>query len=452
MNRISTLILTLFFLFFAVSCSDEFLEKKSDKSLAIPETLDDFQSLLDNSATIFNRDPMLGLIGCDDYYLTYNQWLAVLTSTERNGYTWAQEVYETPAVSDWSVLYQQVFYANVVLDGLSDFRPDDRSILTYHQLKGSALFYRAMAFYNLAQVFAPVYHTSTATIDLGIPLRLTPDINTSVTRSTVQETYDQIIHDLKEAVDLLPEIIQFRSRPYKATAYALLARTYLSMSDFENAEHYADRCLALYSTLLDYNTLNAALPRPIPLLNAEVLFQSLQISYGFRSSALVNTALYQQYADDDLRKVIFFNNAALGGVTFGGTYTGGISGFGGIAMDEIYLIRAECRARTGKTHKAMADLNTLLEKRWKTGTFVPYAAATPEEALNIILTERRKELVFRGLRWTDLRRLNLEPQFAQTISRDLNGVTYTLPPNDPRYVYPIPQNEITMSGIEQNPR
>lgn len=448
MNRIILILI----LVLSVSCNDDFLDKKSNKALAIPETLDDFQAILDNSTTIFNRDPMLGLIGCDDYYLTNNQWLALLTSTERNGYVWAKEVFETPAVSDWSNLYQQVFYANVVLDGLARFEPDHRSIETYQHLKGSALFYRAMAFYNLAQIFAPVYQASTATSDLGIPLRLSSDINTKIVRSTVKETYDCIIDNLNEAVGLLPEVNQFKSRPGKATALALLARTFLSMSDFENALYYADEFLSLYNSLLDYNTLNVAVARPIPQLNAEVLFQSIQIPYGFRNSALINPSLYQQYEDNDLRKVIFFNNSALGGVTFGGTYTGAVSTFGGIAVDEIYLIRAECRARAGNIDEALDDLNTLLVKRWKTGTFVPYTANTKEEALNLVLTERRKELIFRGLRWTDLRRFNLESEFAQTISRELDGVTYTLPPNDPRYVYPIPQNEIIMSGIEQNPR
>jgi starch-binding outer membrane protein, SusD/RagB family len=435
-----------------VSCNDDFLDKKSDKSLAIPQSLDDFQSLLDNSALIFNRDPMLGLIGSDDYFLTDNQWVALLTSTERNGYIWADEVYETQSVSDWSVPYQQVFYANVVLDGLKDLTPNESNIHGYNQLKGSALFYRAMAFYNLAQVFAPVYNAASASSDPGIPIRLTSDINSPVVRASVQETYNQIIGDLNDAVTLLPEEVQFKSRPYKATTYALLARTYLSMSDFENAEANADSCLQLYNTLLDYNTLNAALARPIPQLNAEVLFQSIQIPYGFRNSALINAELYQQYASDDLRKVIFFNNSALGGVTFGGTYTGAISTFGGIAIDELYLIRAECRARAGEINEALDDLNTLLVKRWKSGTFVPFMVGTSEEALNLILIERRKELVFRGLRWTDLRRLNLEPQFAQTLTRQLNGNSYNLPPNDSRYVYPIPQNEIAASGIDQNPR
>jgi len=71
--------------------------------------------------------------------------------------------------------------------------------------------------------------------------------------------------------------------------------------------------------------------------------------------------------------------------------------------------------------------------------------------LNKILTERRKELLMRGLRWTDLRRLNKETAFATTLSRIVNGTTYTLPPNDPGYVFRIPLSVINFTGIEQNP-
>ena len=39
-----------------------------------------------------------------------------------------------------------------------------------------------------------------------------------------------------------------------------------------------------------------------------------------------------------------------------------------------------------------------------------------------------------------------------TLKRDLDGTIYTLPPNDPRYVMPIPQDEINLSHIEQNAR
>jgi hypothetical protein len=100
----------------------------------------------------------------------------------------------------------------------------------------------------------------------------------------------------------------------------------------------------------------------------------------------------------------------------------------------------------------MNDLNTLLMTRWKTGTFVPYQAANADDALQQILTERKKELLFRGTRWADLRRLNKDSKFAMTLTRIINGVTYTLPPNDPRYAMPIPDNEISLSGIPQNAR
>ena len=82
-----------------------------------------------------------------------------------------------------------------------------------------------------------------------------------------------------------------------------------------------------------------------------------------------------------------------------------------------------------------------------------YANRTALTTLTQILTERRKELVHRGCRWTDLRRLNMDPRFATTLTRTLLGATYTLPPNDSRYTLQIPSYIITASNgsITQNP-
>jgi hypothetical protein len=122
----------------------------------------------------------------------------------------------------------------------------------------------------------------------------------------------------------------------------------------------------------------------------------------------------------------------------------------------MYLIRAECLARDGNITGAMADVNTLLRSRWKkngtVSTYVDKTVSNSSAALALILRERRKELPFRGLRWTDIRRLNLEPGFQTTLSRTLNGVTYTLPPGDPRFAFSIPTVEIQLGGIQQNQR
>jgi len=73
--------------------------------------------------------------------------------------------------------------------------------------------------------------------------------------------------------------------------------------------------------------------------------------------------------------------------------------------------------------------------------------------LKIILDEKRKELPFTGnSRWEELRRLNKEQAFAKTLTRFVNNQTYTLAPNDNRYVWPIPDQEIRLTGMAQNPR
>ena len=117
----------------------------------------------------------------------------------------------------------------------------------------------------------------------------------------------------------------------------------------------------------------------------------------------------------------------------------------------MYLIRAESAARSGHVSAALADLNYLLKNRWM-GNYVPINISDPVLVLEYILKERRKELLFRGLRWQDLRRLNRDSRFAKTLSRVLDGNTYVLYPNDSRYVFPLDEEELRMTGIQQNIR
>jgi len=170
---------------------------------------------------------------------------------------------------------------------------------------------------------------------------------------------------------------------------------------------------------------------------------------------MIDSVLFGSYDANDLRKTIFFKNLGTGlGYSFKGNYDGSIFGqlFNGIAVDELYLLRAEAQARLGNKDAAMADINTLLQKRYKTGFFVPLTATTAADALRKVLTERRKELVGRSRRWFDLRRLNQDPNFAISIYRKVNGTTYQLAPNDNRYTFYIPLNVVALTGMEQNTR
>jgi tetratricopeptide (TPR) repeat protein len=441
----------------SVSCEKNFLDKKPDKALLVPESLEDLQALLDNSNSVMNYAPFLSVFSTDDFRMTDNGFTSAQFEV-RNSYTWAVDIY-TPAatVTDWNRMYQQVFYANVVLDRLKDLQAEAGTQASYKELKGSALFHRAFAFYNLAQQFAPPYRASSAGQEHGIPLRLIADVNEVSKRATLQETYNRITGDLKEAMELLPVKTPFKTRPGKAAVVAMLARVYQTMEDYGAAGAFASAALQLNNTLLDYNLLKVANARPFPPSlpdgNDEVLFYCILSNSGLTSSLSgIDAELYRSYQVNDLRKAAFFTDKGNDLINFKGSYTGTSNVFAGLATDEVYLIRAESYARNGEADKAMQDLNTLLRKRWKTGTFTPLTAADAGDALKQVLAERRKELVYRNLRWTDLRRLNQDPRFAVTVQRVVQGQTYTLPPNDKRYVFPIPANVIAASGIEQNPR
>jgi tetratricopeptide (TPR) repeat protein len=438
-----------------ISCNKkEFLDEKPNSNVVVPTTLEDFQQLLDNEATL-SLTPVLGELSADNFYIMPNYW-QVLTKKEKNAYIWAADIYEGEGkVADWNTPYEQVLYANVVLDGLKNVSITASNQQEWNNMKGAALFIRAYAFYNLAQVFALPYKAETATTDLGIPLKLTPNVDEVVKRATLEETYTQILTDLLEAKDLLPDAITvYLNRPNKPAANALLARVYLSMRNYEQAGAFADKCLKLYNALIDYNTKDITSSRPFERTNAETMYQSrfgeTNVVKGI-NNCIVDTLLYSQYAVNDLRRSLFFTVNAIGKINFKNSYNASNFGFTGLATDEMYLTRAECSARAGDVNNAMNDLNTLLKHRWRTGTFIPYTTLTANEALDTILIERRKEMPLRGVRWTDIRRLNLEKPTI-TPTRILNNQSYTLPANSSRYALPIPPDAILMGHYVQNDR
>lgn len=82
------------------------------------------------------------------------------------------------------------------------------------------------------------------------------------------------------------------------------------------------------------------------------------------------------------------------------------------------------------------------------------SAATNQEALDKVLTERRKEMCMLGCtRVIDLKRLNREARYAKTITHVANGQTYTLEANSPRYIFPIPPKVLSFNpNMEPNER
>jgi len=429
------------------------LDAKPSSSLIIPTKVEDFQALLDNTDKMnLYHCGSAGEISSGDFQTSYDAYLSS-PAQDRNAYTWAiNENYYDGSDADWRNAYQRILFANVALEGLNKIPETSINQQNWNNVKGSALFYRAYQFFDLAQAYCKPY-SEKADADLGLPLRLASDISKTVKRSTLKETYEKIIADLNDALSLLPLNPLHKTRPSQPAVYALLARIYLSMGDYPNALINANLCLKLSNRLMDYSTLEDT-DWPFPQFNDEVIYHC--VLGGTNASGIRNMdvvpELLNLYDSNDLRSILYFRKI-FSNIYFKGSYDGSNMFFSGLAVDETLLIRAECNARSGSLTEALNDLNNLLRTRWvKTPAYVDFTSSDKEIVLSKILAERRKQLCFRGLRWQDLRRLNKEPNHEVTLTRSLNGVTYTLPPNDPRYIFPIDPQEIKLNGIQQNLR
>lgn len=447
----------LFLLFVCtVSCRKDFLNRKPKSDIVIPSAISDMMQLLE----YYNFSPSLGILSADEYYcpdmVTFN---SLYTGIEKNCYTWNTDIYGgATGIESWNDPWQTVVRANTVLDQWTKLSAPDQAGSPGKYVRGWALYSRSYAFFNLAQIFSPVYNQASAGTDLGIPLKLSPDINDIQPRASVQRTYDQIISDLETAIPLHTDVFPFkdRKRSSKASIYALLGRIYLYMGDYGKALNAADSSLFFYDQLIDYNQIDTTARYPFDRFNKELLLydvveNTLSVpAMGSYAMLPADTNLVALLEPGDLRRSVrFYNN---NGVLFNsGSYNGSPWPFTGVAVDEVYLIRAECLARTGNLADACTTLNQLLQNRYTPATFTPFSSGDHDIVLRKVLTERRKELAWRGTRWNDLKRLNRDGANI-TLTRNLDGKIYTLPPNDPRYVLPIPDDEIALSHIQQNKR
>ena len=171
-------------------CKDDFLEVKPNKNLLIPKKLSDLQAILDN-VPVMNNYPTLSTLAADEIQLIDNSLTRVNAATA-TAYLWLGDNYQGMVISDWNQMYQQVFYANVVLDALVKI---EEPTPTYNQLKGSALFYRANAMFHLSLLFTKPYGQQHLD-ELGLPYPLVSDVNNRPRRSTISKMYQQLINDL----------------------------------------------------------------------------------------------------------------------------------------------------------------------------------------------------------------------------------------------------------------
>lgn len=450
--------LTIFLFGLAIlGCNPDYLDLKRDKSQTVPTTLDDFDGLLGN-ASVMNTGSghALAMISSDEYNTTDNAVNLASRDFERNAFLWSADIFGDQSSDDWNTGYQRILYCNIILEGLQKLQVMQSDQSRFDRIKGEALFQRALSFYNLAIQFAALPGNKEYA-QYGIPLRTLSDPEQIASRSSASETYNRIVSDLLAAEVLLPQKGLSIFRGSKVAAQVLLSRVYLLMADYVKSAVYAKNAIQSDFKLLDYNGLD---------INSDVYFASYGIgntevvfydspNYAellFETNAFISDETYFLFDEADLRRKVFFKKSMDDKIVFKGSYAGKLDNFTGLSIDEVYLTLAECLIRQDNVGEGMQYLKQLLVRRYKRGSDISFANLDEKEALQLILQERKKELLFRGTRWMDLRRLNREKHTEIQLSRKYMGKEYVLKPNDIRYIFPIAKDVLLNSKVIQIPR
>lgn len=441
--------------FFLTGCAQDFLDVKKDSSMVVPNKIEDFTGLMDNSIMYTGMSTELATYGADEFTVPDGQLFSLTVPLQRNGYIWAEDVYERQEVSDWDLSYQRVLYCNMAIEGLEKLK-DKRNREDWKNAKGMAHFFRALNFFFLQQEFGQIYDVQTANTTLGVPLRLRSDVTLASKRATVAETYGQILDDLNAALPLLPELPLVKHRPSKQAVYGLLGKVYLILEDYREALSNAKMCIDLGGRLLDYGEIDGSRAAPFPSdvsQNPEmILYSTMQPSTLLRTRYSVSQELLDLFSENDYRRKLYFQYNPDGRVLFRGSYMGVTgSNFTGLALDEVNLIRVECLLRLGEWEEADSILKLYLGKRYGGDELADYPIDR-EKLLPFVILERRRQLIFRGIRWMDLRRLNKDSRFAKSLKREIGGKVYVLEPGSKRYTWPIPDNAVEYGGLTQNER
>ncbi|WP_295128499.1 RagB/SusD family nutrient uptake outer membrane protein [uncultured Chitinophaga sp.] len=421
----------------------------------------DYDALL-NGVFNMNTGYSLPLALSDDMEVTDVVLEQRITNATRMAYTWSADYYGEQNDADWDRYYKQIYNCNAITDGVMD--SEGGTDVQKRTIYAKARVYRAAAYLDLVNMYARHYSATSAETDPGVPLVLRAAFEgVNLQRASVKAVYAQINKDLLEAIPNLPPHPSRATEASQMAAYGLLTRSHLYMAAYDDARRYADSALARNSQLMDLAPFVSGTNYPTKLNLSEPLFLRVNGSSSLVHYAMSNS-LQALFTPQDLRWRVYTlpGTSYIPAPVFNGRgYYGhrlvSIDVASGVligpSVPEMMVTKAECLARANNASGAVDILNELRKFRFLPADYTLLTANNADEALQLSLDERRREMMWNGTRWFDQKRLNLEPRFAKTVTRVFLGETYTLTPNSNRYVFPIASKYVLLNPeMTQNPR
>jgi tetratricopeptide (TPR) repeat protein len=364
--------------------------------------------------------------------------------------------------SFWEAAYRYIYQANMAYENCDKATILDPAVKK--QLMAEALFIRAYWHFYLLNIFGdiPLVTSSDYTKNMVLP------------RAPAAKVYEQIVTDLKKAqADLSISYVgadcitptDERVRPNQAAATAFLARVYLYMEKYKEAEDQATAVINLAGAY--------ALVEPGQVFlknNKEAIWQLMAPKENFscintpegknfiiteldglNKQSDISMQLYHAFEDGDLRKTFwvglyqkyhfpFKYKVKLDSI---------LSEYSVVfRLAEQYLIRAECRAQLGKLMEAISDVDMIRKRAGLPLLADTHAATDKTDLLNAVLKERQIELFAeQGHRWFDLKRTKTVDATMRVVTPLKGGIWKT-----EMQVWPLPYTELMKNpNLKQNP-
>ncbi|MEN5436561.1 MULTISPECIES: RagB/SusD family nutrient uptake outer membrane protein [Sphingobacterium] len=436
---------------FTLSSCEKFLEIDPRISTSDQVTINDENSAHTAVRGIYNQ------LQSDGYYGYTFQTIGFF-SGDNIEYTGSQIVNQSltnhsvradlPALATaWTAIYNTINRANNVIAKVPALSVTPTfTDAVRNQLVGEAYFLRALSYFDLGRTWG------------GVQLVLVPTSSSSnlenLKRSSLADTYRQVLADLIKAEELLPNSTN-RIRATRKTVWALRARYHLYREEWKEAITYASKLIddkSNYNLLTPYFSFFAD--------NASGTNESILELYY--TTNVVNTQAYQWqpstkggvgWIRPSMGIVNLLNNKSIAGTRqsliskvvlngvdnwFGNLYyrTNGTDPAYLIRIAELYLIRAEAYAQDNDIAKSLADLNVIRKR----ADIQELNIADKATLLLAIEQENRIEFAFENHRWYDL----VRTRRAKTVL----GID-----EDFRLLLPIPYAQILIDkNLEQNPQ
>lgn len=383
--------------------------------------------------------------------------------------------------SIWTWLYEGVNRANYLEENKNKLDFDKKT-----ELYGEVYFLRAYYYFELVKFFGDV--------PLFTERRLTASDSRTLQRVPKADVYAQIEADLKNAINALPTSQAQKGRATKYAAEALLGKVYLFENKFDESAAMLENLIGVFSLVPDYgsqflktgengqesvfevqytNTSNwydwGYVPQGTEgnfgvIHNGPRAYSGPVYASGW-SFNIPTQALYNSYEAGDTRRDATILNMTQWSVDTGASYTPGykdtgffnkkyipragesgaqtelnyLNNYRAIRYADVLLMAAEANNRKSIPDDAKAQ-NYLNQVRSRAFGDSNHNVTLTGANLTIeIWKERNFELAMEGHRFFDLVRTG---QAASKINGFVTGKNE---------VFPIPQQEVDISGLTQNP-